>query len=587
MTDRLSDDQLDREISALLERQADDVHAAPTATEMVLRITSRLANGSGAGLGPSGVVARSGWLGLVPARRPAVLLAVAFLLIALIGALVIAGALRDNKTPTVIPPITSTGLPSSTTPASPPLVVRPTPVVESGTASTTIGQLTWASLRGDGTVIPAGDIFATPDGYAAIEQAPDGRATKFWVSADGLGWSERPAPVPAVGPIGHGVANGEHWIWSTTEFRLWRSADFASWTEVSLEAFRPPTVAGLDWTFWPMDPTAIGPATVLPWRFGALLALDDLLGIPVAAGERLSIDQERENPALGDVRAITRSRITIIGPDEGTRERVGSIRVTLAGSIVTITDADRDAVVAEIDADVLGISPSSLAETLNDAGWSGEQWDGAVITDNIAVPMAYPLAPVSQRTHRDGFVDVFAIGGRFVGLTEGSGPGSMRAWASTNGRDWEPLGPPVFSSSAAGTVTVHKVLRRADERPEQRLSALVVVEERDEQHLELWSSADGVTWAPVGPVPNPGPYIYPVFAPSAIGGYLMANEDFRVSVSPTGAEWTAVDGLADVGAETRLGSGTVRFEVTAEALFVSEVALNGDRVLWVLRVEGG
>src|SRR5688572_23828250 len=114
--------------------------------------------------------------------------------------------------------------------------------------------------------IPAGQVFRTPDGFAAIEGGPDQPLPpRFWVSPDGLDWSVAPLPVPAAGPVGHGEAAGEHWMWSGSDFRLWRSSDFVSWTEVDLDGLRPPSIDGVEWSFWSEGPVTVGTTAILPW----------------------------------------------------------------------------------------------------------------------------------------------------------------------------------------------------------------------------------------------------------------------------------------------------------------------------------
>ena len=72
-------------------------------------------------------------------------------------------------------------------------------VIASGSARTRIGRVSWTAVKGDATNLPFGQVFATPDGYAAFEPFPSEHGSRFWTSADGLDWSVAPMPVPTEG----------------------------------------------------------------------------------------------------------------------------------------------------------------------------------------------------------------------------------------------------------------------------------------------------------------------------------------------------------------------------------------------------
>lgn len=570
MTNLMRDEQFDRELRNFLAWQADDVADAPGASDVAGRISSR-------------ITTRTSGLRLTPQLVWIILVAVT--LIALIGSLVVGGILRDRRVPAVLPPTVL--MPPSATAEPPPTPSPNRPVFTSGTAATSIGQLSWTRADGDATNIPAGDIFETPNGYAAIEPDPDRRRSRFWMSSDGLEWAFGPMPVPATGAVGHAVAGGEHWIWSTRELRLWRSSDFAAWTEVDLEALQPPPVDGVDWEFRPRGPTTVGSTTIFPWDLAGVVALDKLLGIPLEAGQWLSLERSGEEPALGDVRGVFRGPLIAFDQGDEPPVRVGSIRVESDGSIVTITDAEREIVVAEIDADVVGIPAATLADDINRDGSINVLRGGAVISSGIARALSYPLPltpPPFDRAPRDRFFDLVSIEERFVGLTQDpQGPDASRlVWTSTNGLDWESLGPPDLPSAATATAHFGQILRRPAGDPGSPLVAAVVIDEAAEQRLELWSSVDGLSWVQLGLVYTyPEGSLDPFHAPS--GGYLATGDDLRVHVSPTGAEWTVVDGLIGVGGSLENGGALAR-ALTQDAAFIVELPFNGDRVMWVIRV---
>lgn len=558
MTDEMRDDTFDRQIRDFLAWQAAKTAGAPSAADMAATF------GAGVGTRPTG-------LRLAPNL---VWVLVGLLTVALVGALVV-GAGRFQLSiaePTPTPSTTAIASPppnrSSVAPISP---------------STAIGQVSWTRVQGDPTSLPQEEIFEIPDGFGAIEQDADQGTSGLLVSSDGVRWAVAPLPVPAASPVRHWVTSGGHWIWSGGDLRLWQSSDFATWTEVSLDGLQPPTVDGVQWSVWPV-PSAVtfGTTTVIPWSASGRLALDQLLGFQLAPGEHweLAWNGPESQAPVGSVREVFRTyRPQTRGRSaDPARVRVGSIRVTVDGSSVTITDDERDATLARIDADVFGVPAATLATTINSAGETGQVLGGAVISDGIVRAFTPPA----------DFADLYAAQGRLVGITYPEGSAfSQVVWASTNGLDWESLGPPVVPSAEAEIAHFESVLRRPGGTPGEPLVASVLIDEvGGGQRRELWSSADGLTWATVGLV-----YTYdgtgteglvPFFAPS--GGFLATGDDLRLHVSPDGAWWSTVDGFEVEGSDPDQQGWGRSVSVTGTATFIADVSGN-DRVLYIVRVE--
>jgi hypothetical protein len=441
--------------------------------------------------------------------------------------------------------------------------------VTSGTADTAIGQLSWSAIRGDADSIPAAKIFETPDGFGAIESTFGRPDSRFWVSSDGEDWTVAPMPVPATGAVGHAVVDGEHWIWSMDDFRLWHSSDFVTWTEVELGVLKPPDVAGVDWGFSTSGPITVGATTLLPWDgVGGTLALDELLDSPLPPGESWRVGKSRESaPELGDERDVWRERDF----GQGTPVHMGTIRVLLDGSMVSIIDSDRDAVVARIDAELLGLTGADLADSLNRYGSFGLPGHGAVISDG-SVRAFEPPAELE-------FLD--AVGGRFVGMGVEDETGRRLVWASANGLDWESVGPAVTPSS----VGLHfELLERLAGNTRLPLQANVLIDESGTQREELWSSDDGLTWVRLGLVYTyPEGFLGPFEAPH--GGYLAIGDDLRVHASADGGDWAVVEGLEGVRQSIDEYGGTSRTSVARDAAFIVEIPFSGERLMWVLRLD--
>jgi hypothetical protein len=401
-------------------------------------------------------------------------------------------------------------------------------VISTGTADTAIGRLSWKQLRGDANTVPAGEIFETPTGFAAIETSEAGGNPRFWESPDGEEWAIVAMPVPVAGFGRHHLAAGEHWIMSN-DFRLWRSRDIVTWTEVDLERAAHQPIEGVRWKPWIGAPTTIGATTVLPVGLLADLELDG------------------------------RDRREVLEAD--------TIRVDQDGSVVTVTDVGRDVVLAEIDAAALGTDPDMLALQLRNELVFRAPGGAITLTDDGAHAVL---------TGRDvTFIE--AIGGRFVAMTgdvhTDDGPGSRTVWGSIDGLDWESLGPPSYPSS--GTPHLALLSRHGDVR--RPLAATVVIDEAGTQRVELWSSEDGQTWALLGQVSD----MTPMLVPS--GGYIALDApDERIHVSATGSDWETVDGPQGVGADPNDSGGTGWRGIAHGSIFDVQVPNIGDRTLWVL-----
>ena len=284
------------------------------------------------------------------------------------------------------------------------------------------------------------------------------------------------------------------------------------------------------------------------------------------------IGGSRDDPALGDVRDVWRVRTTLIGPDTEGRVKVGSIRIELEGTVVTVTDAERGVVMAEIDTDVIGGEPATVADDLNRYGFIRGPGQGVVVADGTARRLETPMEM--------DYVD--AVDGRFIAMS-GLYSGPVReTWASTDGIEWTSLGPPV-GPVAAPLVSLFEVLPNPDGVTDEPMTAVVMIDEAGTQRTEMWSSTDGVDWDRIAlTFTHPETGFRPFRVPS--GGYLATGDDYRMRVSATGDDWTTVEGLDDVGQRMEEG-GTGMVSKTDHTIFYADLPLSGDRVLWVLRID--
>ena len=560
MIDPGRDDSLDSQIRAFLDWEVAR-KTAPSVMEMATRV------GDGVGARPAG-------LRLAP--MPVWIALVGLLIAALLGAALVGASLVRLS----VDGPTSTLRPSATPFAS---LAPNVPIVVSGTTASAIGQLSWTTVEGDASGVPAGVVFEIPSGYGAFDVELDGATTsRFWMSADGVRWATAPVPVPAQGRLGHGSTSGTHWIWSTEDLRLWRSPDFAAWAQVSLDGVKPPVVPGVKWVTWPASPVALGRTTLLPWYRGGQLAMEDLLGFRLEPGESWELAWSGPPLPLGTARDVFRTRHPQTsdrsGPDPA-RVRVGSIRVGLEGSVVTITDADRDIVLTRIDAIALGFDAADLAMGLNGEGGLPEVREGAVISDRTVQRFDPPA----------DLVDLFSAQGRFVGIAEDPArrPGSLLIWVSTNGRDWESLGPAALPSAPTDAVHFSNVLRIGGETGETLMAPVLIDAADGGQRQELWSSTDGFTWAMVGEVYRwDGSAAGPRDLFRTLTGGFIATGAGGLLVSPDGADWTAVDGFTGIGNNN--GGEMYWLSATRQGVFkVSVETTTGRRGLWFLQVEAG
>lgn len=513
-------------------------------------------------------------------NRVVLIAATAALLALLVATAVFIGnQLREDvqPAPTVAPSVAPTVAP--TAPAStsfaataPPAPARlPTTMVDSGAATTDIGRIAWTTVKGDASNLPWGEIFETPEGFASIETDVATRTSRLWLSADGLDWQVAPMPVPAEGFVGHSVAAGEHWISSSTDLRIWRSSDFATWQEVDLAAVRPPAIHGIRWSFGVGGPATLGSTTVVAWSAIGSLALDEHFDVPLRPDQELTVDAGNDPAAIGDVRPVYRRDITInsfgIGSDEGEPNlvQVGSIRVEVADQLVTVIDAERDVVLAEVDAMLVGVPAVDLADGLNLYGQTEGPGHGALITGGTASAITLP----------DG--DIWTIRGRFTALADDSN-GQLVVWTSTDGVDWTSLGPPVFPT-ATGDLGV--LPQATDAEP---LTAVARIEKSGAERFELWTSTDGRRWKRLGVLAKD---LEMPITPAVSGGFLAIGGDFRIHVSGTGADWAVVKGLAGVLETVSANGGTHRTWATRDTIFHMDAPLTGERIMWVMRIDPG
>jgi hypothetical protein len=244
-----------------------------------------------------------------------------------------------------------------------------------------------------------------------------------------------------------------------------------------------------------------------------------------------------------------------------------AIRVDQDGSVVTVTDVGRDVVLAEIDAAALGTDPDMLALQIRNELVFRAPGGGIAITGDVAHAVLSGLELT--------FVE--AIGDRFVAMAgdvhTDDDPASRTVWGSTDGLDWESLGPPSYPPG--GTPHLSLLSRNGDVR--RPLAATVIIDDAETQRMELWSSHDGQTWARLGEVRD----MTPMYAPAS--GYIALDApDASVHVSATGGDWETVDGPQGLGASGEESGGTGWSGSARDSSFLSEVPNVGDRTLWVL-----
>jgi hypothetical protein len=158
------------------------------------------------------------------------------------------------------------------------------------TAPTPIGAISWTTddeTTDDDLELKPG-IYETPAGFATItsvEYELGSGIAGYRESADGITWHRATAPVPEprAGPFEHLLAGNEHWIWSLSQLRAWRSKDYIDWTEVELGPIAPPVSVDLDWSLDLGEPATDGSTVIIPWsqsaaeqhRSGLLVVVDD------------------------------------------------------------------------------------------------------------------------------------------------------------------------------------------------------------------------------------------------------------------------------------------------------------------------
>jgi hypothetical protein len=119
----------------------------------------------------------------------------------------------------------------------------------------------------------------------------------------------------------------------------------------------------------------------------ARLPLEELLRFHLDPREQWELAWSGPPLPLGTVREVFRTRRPQTSGNSGfdpARVRVGAIRVTVAGSSITVSDADRDITIARIDAEAFGIPPETLAAIINSEGELGQVLGGVAISNGMA-----------------------------------------------------------------------------------------------------------------------------------------------------------------------------------------------------------
>jgi hypothetical protein len=272
MSTAWTDERLDDEIRRFLDRRWHDVASLPSAGDISRAVLLGHRRTADRGVGT---------------RRVLPLLAAAAALLIVAASVAFVGSQRDadvSLRPSTLP----------TAPASP--MASAAPTQQYGpfrwhTIESEVGVFAWARVddRGGtrGELKPG--IYETPAGFATItsveyeygSNADDG----YEESADGVTWRESTIPVPGTGPFEHLHVGDEHWLWSVSELRAWRSSDYVDWTEVDLAAISPPSSGDVDWTLDLGAPATDGSTVIIPWDQSA--PGQQRSGLLVVAGDRV------------------------------------------------------------------------------------------------------------------------------------------------------------------------------------------------------------------------------------------------------------------------------------------------------------
>lgn len=109
----------------------------------------------------------------------------------------------------------------------------------------------------------------------------------------------------------------------------------------------------------------------------------------------------------------------------------------------------------------------------------------------------------------------------------------------------------------------------------------MLTDEAGNQISEIWTSTDGLRWVSAGIVSTyPEPALFPV---PALGGFVATGDDLKVHVSATGAAWSVVEGLDGPRRVFEEDGGTSTYSATRDTVFLVDLPLSGDRVMWVLK----
>jgi len=486
------------------------------------------------------------------ARRLALVAVIAATLLAMAGVAVFIGSeLEDEAVPA----------PSRLVPIATPVPVPAglsAEVVDRGAADASIGQVRWTSLLGDETNLPSEWIVATPDGFASLEPGLPQNGSRLLVSSDGLDWSEAPLPVPATTRLHLARSGDEFWI-SSEDDQLWRSTDFETWTEVDLGDIVPPGVHGFDRRTRFGPPVTIGAASVLPLHVTGSLALDQLFDVALEPNEILRLSGGYRDQVLGDVRDVIRAPSSSPGFEADARV-VGSIRLSVAGSVITVLDATSGAAMAWFDTASLGADATSVAERLNENEPFTYPVGTLVLTEGGVREAGLPLG-----------ASVMAVEGAFIAVADDD-----TIWRSTDGLEWTSLGLPTLPPTALDLGDLH-----ATAEPGGGLGAVMMLESDGVQTFEYWTSRDGLDWDRVGVLPAGVSQVIPI----GPGRYLAKGDDLAMRSSTTTEDWTHVEGLDGFDSWIGESGGMSLHSVAGDTVFMVEVALTGERVLWVIELE--
>lgn len=461
--------------------------------------------------------------------------------------------------------------PTPTAQAEPPNTVQSQPSSglsgDSGTADTPVGPVPWVHATQIGLLPYPGEVIQTPGGFAGVAHPEGSTGSSQWAtSSDGARWVDAPFPVPVDPQAMVRVGEDQGVFWLADGARLWLSDDAEIWTETDLPDLMPPRSAGVVWTPSLESPAVRGDLAVFPLELQPELPVQEIFDPGSDFAGRIHHTNCGWDAELAACQDVSDDVDVVFGVDLDTGEQtlLARFRLEAEGEAAYVVDVDTGSRVHEFS--IGGFS----GEQLTRISGVNLHWNAVLLvgTERAGKIVEAPWSSFGLRS-----VFVAAVEDRFVAYVDNGPPhgsttlAAIEMWDSADGLTWTGRGAVDFGIEAPGEVDV-MLFDEGDGRTVAAIFPLPAEAPPSDSSLPYARlvSHDGVNWHPYLP-DVPGAH-----AQRIEGGFVSIGDG--VFVSKDGADWEELYSF----------ERPVWFDIVGDTLMVAGVS-EGTHGVWAFDIE--